>query len=75
MAEFELEDAIEKAEKFFEKRHSTMNLESTRLEDGNWHLVFDVGFLSRQLKEIKINASSGKIVGYASINTDGKEDT
>ena len=69
-----MEDAVQKAEEFLGERHSTMNLESSSLEDGTWHLVFDVGFLSQQLKEIRINAISGKIIGYASIDTDDEDE-
>ena len=70
MAGYDLEAAIQKAEEFLEKYHTTTDLESTSLEDGNWRIVFDVGFLSRHLKEIKINANSGKIVGFDSISAD-----
>ena len=65
-----MEDAIQKAEEFLEGRHDTMNLESSSLHGGIWHLVFDVGFLSQHLKEIKVNASSGKIIGYANVDVD-----
>ena len=74
MAEYDMEDAIKKAEEFLEKRHSTMNLESSSLQGGTWYLVFDVGFLTQQLKEIKVNASSGKIIGYTSIGADDEDD-
>ena len=70
MTEYDMEDAIQKAEEFLEGRHDTMNLESSSLHGGIWHLVFDVGFLSQHLKEIKVNASSGKIIGYANIDVD-----
>lgn len=69
-----MEDAIQKAEGFLEKHHTAMDLESSSLEGGNWCLVFDVGFLRPHLKEIKINAISGKIVGYASIDAGGEDD-
>ncbi len=69
-----MEDAIQRAEEFLEGRQDTVNLESSSLQDGTWCLVFDVGFLSWHLKEIKINASSGKIISYASIGADDKDD-
>lgn len=68
-----MEDAVQRAEEFLEGRQDTMNLESSSLQDGTWRLVFDVGFLSQRLKEIKINASSGKIIAYTSIGADGKD--
>ena len=74
MVEYDMEDAIQKAEEFLEERHSTMNLESSSLQDGTWYLVFDVGFLTQQLKEIKVDASSGKIVGYTGIGADDEDD-
>lgn len=70
MAIYDMEDAIQKAEEFLEGRHDTMNLESSSLQDGIWHIVFDVGFLSQHLKEIKVDAISGKIIEYASIDAD-----
>jgi len=53
MANYDMEDAIETAEKFLEEHHSTINLKSTDLEDDVWHVIFDVGFLSEQLKSGK----------------------
>lgn len=75
MVEYDMEYAVQKAEEFLEERHSTTNLESSSLQDGTWCLVFDVGFLQQQLKEIKISASSGKIIGYTRMDADdGDED-
>ena len=72
MAEYDMEDAIEKATEFLEEHHNTINLKSSKIENGVWHLIFDVGFLSEQLKEIKINSNSGKVVGY--IDADFEDD-
>ena len=72
MAEYDMEDAIKKAEEFLEEHHSTIDLKSSKMENGVWHLIFDVGFLSEQLKEVKVNSSSGKIVGY--IDADFEDD-
>lgn len=69
-----MEDAIQRAEEFLEGRHDTMNLESSSLQGGIWCLVFDVGFLSQHLKEIKVDARSGKIIGYASIDADDEDE-
>ena len=74
MAEYDMEDAIQKAEEFLEGRHDTIKLESSSLQDGIWYIIFDVGFLSQQLKEIKVNANSGKIIGYANIDVDDEDE-
>ena len=74
MAEHDMEEAIERAEEFLKERHNTMNLESSRLEGDTWYLIFDVGFLNQQLKEIRVDANSGKITGYASIDADDEDD-
>jgi len=70
MAEYDMEDAIKKAEEFLEDHHSTINLKSSDLENGTWYLIFDVGFLSEQLKEVKVNVNSGKITGYTDADID-----
>lgn len=69
MVECDMKEAVQKAEEFLKERHTTTNLESSRLEGDVWHIVFDVGFLTRQMKEIKINALSGKIIEYVGIDT------
>ena len=74
MAEYDMEDAIQKAEEFLKGRHDTIKLESSSLQDGIWCLVFDVGFLRLQLKEIKVNANSGKIIGYTNVDVDDKDE-
>ena len=71
---FEMEDAIEKAENFLQKHHDTINLKTADLEDNIWYLIFDVGFLSEQLKEIKLDAESGKILGYTNLIDDDDDD-
>lgn len=73
MAEYDMEDAIQKAEEFLNEHHSTINLKSSNLENGMWNLIFDVGFLSQQLKEIKVNANSGKITGYITLVEDDED--
>ena len=74
MAEYDMEEAIQKAEEFLEDHHSTINLKSSNLENGIWYLIFDVGFLSEQLKEVQVNANSGKITGYTDADDDDDED-
>ena len=44
MAEYDMEDAIEKAKEFLEEHHSTINLKSSKIEEGIWYIVFDAGF-------------------------------
>ena len=74
MAEYDMEDAIKKAKEFLEEHHSTINLKSSKIEAGIWYIVFDVGFLSEQLKEVKIDANSGKVTGYTDAYVDGEDD-
>ena len=73
MTEYDMEDAIQVAEEFLKGRHNTMNLESSNLKNNVWYLVFDVGFLTQQLKELQIDANSGKVIGYVHINTDEED--
>ena len=73
MTEYDMEDAIQVAEEFLKGRHNTMNLESSNLKNNVWYLVFDVGFLTQQLKELQVDANSGKVVGYIHINTDEED--
>lgn len=56
------------------QHYSTINLKSSEMENGTWHLVFDVGFLSQQLKEVKVNANSGKITGYNDVEIEEDDD-
>ena len=69
-----MDDAIQVAEEFLKGRHNTMNLESSSLKNNVWYLVFDVGFLTQQLKELQVDANSGKVIGYVHINTDEEDD-
>ena len=67
MANYDMEDAIDIAEKFLQEHHDTLNLKSADLQNDVWYLIFDVGFLSEQFKEVKVDAKSGKILGYTDI--------
>lgn len=69
-----MEDAIEKAKKFLEQYHSTIDLKSADLEKGVWYIIFDVGFLSEQLKEVKVDAGNGKILGYTNAQVDDEDE-
>ena len=68
MARYDLEHAVHIAEGFLKGRHNTMNLESSNLKTDIWRIVFDVGFLNRHLKEIQVDANSGKIVRYVNVD-------
>lgn len=57
--------AIEIAKEFLEKFHDTINLKSANLDGEVWTIVFDVGFLTDQIKKVKVDANTGKILGYA----------
>lgn len=58
--------AIEIAQKFLEKYHDTINLKSSSLDEAQkvWTIKVDVGFLSEQLKKIRVDANDGNILGY-----------
>lgn len=62
------DEAVDKATKFLEDHHTTIDLKSAELVNNVWKLVFDVGFLTVQLKEIKVDAISGRIRGYTDAN-------
>lgn len=70
MGAMDFEEAVEYAEKFLEDRHDTIELESGELEGNVWVLEFDVGFLSNQVKEVKVDAETGKILGYRDVTED-----
>ena len=74
MPEYDMEDAIQVAEEFLKGRHNTMNLESSNFKNNVWYLIFDVGFLTQQLKELQVDANTGKVVGYDYIDTDEEDD-
>lgn len=58
------DEAVEKATEFLEDHHNTIDLKSAELVNGIWELIFDVGFLNVQLKEVLVDGISGKIRGY-----------
>ena len=61
-------DAIEKARIFLEDYHSSFSLKSTILEEDVWIIICDVGFLNVELKEVKIDASTGKVLGFRDVS-------
>lgn len=66
----DMEEAIQKATDFLGEHHTTISLISSEFVDNTWVILFDVGFLSNQLKEVKVDADSGKIMGYISVESD-----
>lgn len=61
------EEAIQKAKKFLEDYHSTIDLISADLVDSIWEIIFNVGFLTDQFKQVKVDAVTGKIMGYSDV--------
>lgn len=52
------------ARKFFEQYHSGVEIKDMELKDGVWLIIVGVDFLFEKIKEIEIDAYSGKIVRY-----------
>ncbi len=63
-------EAIENAREFLEEFHDSFNLISTKLEGKIWLVVCDVGFLNKEIKEVKVDADSGQILGHMDVNED-----
>ena len=63
-------EAIEEAKEFLKGYHDSFHLISATLEDGTWAVVCDVGFLHEEIKEVKVDASSGKILGFVDVSED-----
>ncbi len=63
----DLKEAIEKAKTFLEEYHDSFRLISTTLEDNTWSIICDVGFLNEEVKEIKVDAVSGKILAFIDV--------
>ena len=61
-------DAIDRTQKFLEEYHGSFNLISTTLEGKMWLVVCDVGFLNEEIKEVKVDADSGKILGHIDVD-------
>ena len=62
------DQAIEKAKEFLEEYHNTIDLKSAELVKDVRKLEFDVGFLSEQFKEVKVDAITGRVLGYTDAN-------
>ncbi len=60
-------EAIEKAKAFLEEYRDSFRLISTTSEDNAWIIICDVGFLNEEVKEIKVDAVSGKILGFIDV--------
>ena len=62
--------AIEQARKFLEEYHDSFSLISATLEEDVWTVVCDVGFLKEEIKDVKVDASSGQILGFTDVSED-----
>ena len=60
--------AIELAKKFLEDYHDSFSLISTTLEEDVWTVVCDIGFLKEDIKEVKVDAPSGQILGFIDVS-------
>ena len=54
--------ATENAKEFLKDYHDSFSLISTILEESTWIIMCDVGFLNEEIKEVKVDAASGKIL-------------
>lgn len=63
-------DAIDRTKEFLEEYHDSFKLISTTLDGNTWIVICDVGFLSEEIKEVKVDADSGKILGYIDVDED-----
>ena len=60
-----LEEVVEKAEEFLEKRrYNFFKLEKIVREDKIWNLLFDVGVFDVKNLEIKIDDNTGRVVSF-----------
>lgn len=60
--------AIDLVKNFVGEYHSSFALVSATLEGDVWTITCDVGFLSEEVKEIKVDAKSGEILGYVDVS-------
>lgn len=63
------EKAIGKAKEFLKEHHDSFDLVSATLVNNEWVIVCDIGFLSSNIKEVKIDPDSGKILEYVNVQT------
>lgn len=57
-------EAIERATRFLEQHHSIITVEA-RMTGDCWLVLVQVGFMPAQVKQVRIDAKSGKIMGCA----------
>ena len=55
--------AIEIAREFLEQSYTTVIFENIIMEENVWIIQFNVGFLKENLKNVRIEANTGKIIG------------
>lgn len=63
-------EAIENAQEFLDEYHGSFKLISTTLEGNVWIIICDVGFLNEEIKKVKVDANSGKILGFIDVSED-----
>ena len=54
--------ATENAKEFLKDYHDSFSLISTILKEDTWIIMCDVGFLNEDIREVKVDAASGKIL-------------
>ncbi len=62
--------AIEETRIFLEDYHDSFRLISVTLENDTWIIMCDVGFLNEEIKEVKVDTVSGKILGFTDVSED-----
>ncbi|TBR11027.1 MAG: hypothetical protein EPO62_02390 [Candidatus Nitrosotenuis sp.] len=56
--------AAEIARKFFEQYNSGVEIKNMELKNNVWTIVVGVDFLFEQIRQIKIDASTGRVLEY-----------
>jgi hypothetical protein len=55
--------AIDMAREFLKQSYTTIVLKNIVMEEKIWIVEYNVGFLQDNLKKVKIDANTGKIIG------------
>ena len=63
MSQISAERAIELARRFLEQYHTVIDAKAV-LENGIWLITTHLGFSDTQARHVKIDAYTGKILGY-----------
>ncbi len=57
--------AVEIARKFLEQYHSSVVFKFVVLEGEVWMVVIDVGLAFEEIRQVAVDANTGKILGYS----------